>query len=1348
MKKLTFMFAMLLMAVVSFGQEAVVLPDNLFAEEFTFEGTHVTTGAQKTPATVNVAVDGNDVYMQGLAYAYPEGWVKGTLDGDKVTFAANQYMGENYYFCPDYDVVFTYNADEPSYESAKYEISGSSNYWEVYRDIKLYIEQPLTADEIISQMTVSPEAGSTQTSLQTFTLTFPVAVTVDDTQLPTLNDAYGTIGVDASGMVVTVGFDEVTEPGVYTLLVPFGAILYDGLPLADFEYEYNILPAPELSWSINPAEGKVESLKNFTLTFKDGTVNFNQTGYTEPVLTKDGESVLDNGRIYVHSSGVQVYDIMFGSSLSEDDAITEDGTYVLTIHAADFTNKATGEAINGGEDLVFTYTIGEGGEEPIVEPGTEDELVSLPEGITAEEYQFKGVKPGYSIFPAEDITGTVQVAFDGNDVYVQGLSREEAPEAWVKGVRDGENITFAKKQLLTKEETTRWNGTTMTTYYYFNANDDVVFAYDETNNKMTAEQYVINSDIDNAGDYAASETITGVEIYKEGGDEPVVEPTDELVTPPATAEQKDYIFEAADKYYTTKTYKRDVKVAVDGTDVYFQGLSSQMPEAWVKGTMAEGNVTVAGKQLLGTYVEDNTAYGGEKKEFDLYFSPEVENVVFAYNADEDAYTTAAYGIDVMTDALGKNEDYTNVKIYTEPFDVMQYVAIDPEAGTVESLGGFTVTFGEYAIERVDASASATLKNNTTGDEDYSPVMVLAGKKIMLSFAETTTPGEYTLTIPAGAVKLTDMDVEVPELTFNYNIEAPVVFSWTIDPAEGNVESLTNIFKIQFENGNVAYDYTKEDPTLTKDGEELAEFKSMSITSQRADIYFGSMTETQTYTEDGTYVLTIPAGTLTNNGEAMDELTFTWTIGEEVNPGDDVVVVPATATVEDWTKEASVYTGSMQTVKENAQVAFDGEDIYIQGLSTYLPEAWVKGTFDGTKAVLKSGQFFGNFEYDGETYPLYMMIGVSSADGNSMELADEVTLNYDADAEQFTLEGAYILENVGNAEISYAAAYVALTLTKGAYEAPTLVELPEGAVVEDWTFTAYDTYYEENVTRPSQVAFVGNDVYVNGISESMSSAWIKGTLEGDKVTFAANQYMGVMDSYYGSDDFFFSPDADVVFDYDAEAGKLTAAAFTTDWGGYVYDEMEDIVITKVVEMAGTPATPTIIKADIADNYPYVQATIPSVDTEGNVMAASKLGYVVMVEDEEGIAPLTLTADLYYYFEEDMTVIPYLFTDEYDIQLMNDTRGVYLNQDAEVLNSWYRIGVKSIYTGGGETHESEIGWYVLKEKNSTGISNIMSDEDGAIYFDAMGRRTNGEAKGLLIKQVRQADGTVKTVKMARK
>ncbi len=55
---------------------------------------------------------------------------------------------------------------------------------------------------------------------------------------------------------------------------------------------------------------------------------------------------------------------------------------------------------------------------------------------------------------------------------------------------------------------------------------------------------------------------------------------------------------------------------------------------------------------------------------------------------------------------------------------------------------------------------------------------------------------------------------------------------------------------------------------------------------------------------------------------------------------------------------------------------------------------------------------------------------------------------------------------------------------------------------------------------------------------------------------------------------------------------------------------------------------------------------------------------------------------------------------------------------------------------------------KAGSSTAISSINADEQNAVYFDAMGRRTNAQAKGLLIKQVRMADGTVKTVKMASK
>ena len=51
--------------------------------------------------TVNVIIDGADIYIQGLAYWFKEGWIKGTISGKTATFASNQCVGEDAYG-PDY----------------------------------------------------------------------------------------------------------------------------------------------------------------------------------------------------------------------------------------------------------------------------------------------------------------------------------------------------------------------------------------------------------------------------------------------------------------------------------------------------------------------------------------------------------------------------------------------------------------------------------------------------------------------------------------------------------------------------------------------------------------------------------------------------------------------------------------------------------------------------------------------------------------------------------------------------------------------------------------------------------------------------------------------------------------------------------------------------------------------------------------------------------------------------------------------------------------------------------------------------------------------------------------------
>ena len=150
-------------------------------------------------------------------------------------------------------------------------------------------------------------------------------------------------------------------------------------------------------------------------------------------------------------------------------------------------------------------------------------------------------------------------------------------------------------------------------------------------------------------------------------------------------------------------------------------------------------------------------------------------------------------------------------------------------------------------------------------------------------------------------------------------------------------------------------------------------------------------------------------------------------------------------------------------------------------------------------------------------------------------------------------------------------------------------------------------------------------------------------------------------------------------------------------------------------------------------------VPLVDVDGNPLVADKLSFQFFTDVEGTVSPLTFKTAEYSKLTEDMSIIPYGFTEDYDFY----DGQIYLNMD---YSDWNRIGIKSIYEGGGETNETEIQWLVIKEY-TTGIEaldNAQSTTDGEL-FDLQGRRAVKSAKGLLIKQTRQADGTVKAAKM---
>jgi len=413
----------------------------------------------------------------------------------------------------------------------------------------------------------------------------------------------------------------------------------------------------------------------------------------------------------------------------------------------------------------------------------------------------------------------------------------------------------------------------------------------------------------------------------------------------------------------------------------------------------------------------------------------------------------------------------------------------------------------------------------------------------------------------------------------------------------------------------------------------------------------------------------------------------------------LVTPPASATVETWhTTDGVLYVNTASGPVEfrpDIKVAIDGSDIYLQGLAYWFPEGWVKGTISETTATFASGQFVGEDEYGPE-----WICGT-----NDTETFADIVFDYNATEGVLKAVTQFILENSKENEISPYCYWVLPVFGKEGSSGPQPVVAPEGLETDEWAISAMNNFCEP-VSGYVNIGFDGNDCYMQGFCHYLPETWLKGTLEGDKITFPGDQYFGPYDAdAYTHYEFYLRPE-DVVFTYDAEAGKMTAEGeiyvreAIRNYKGDVYN---DPVITKVIEKAATPATPNISQIYDATSGPVVMFTVPTVDTEGNAVASSKLFFQFFKDVEQEISDVTFDPADYSGLTEAMTVFPYGFSCGENIAY----NYMYLKQAD--YSSWNKIGIQSIYNGGGEENKSEIFWFTIKPyEKATFDFNAMTDE----------------------------------------
>ena len=305
----------------------------------------------------------------------------------------------------------------------------------------------------------------------------------------------------------------------------------------------------------------------------------------------------------------------------------------------------------------------------------------------------------------------------------------------------------------------------------------------------------------------------------------------------------------------------------------------------------------------------------------------------------------------------------------------------------------------------------------------------------------------------------------------------------------------------------------------------------------------------------------------------------------------------------------------------------------------------------------------------------------------------------------------------------------------------IVTPPAGAEQMLYNFQGHDTYVDKDKTFEVFVVIDNNDVYIKGLSEYLTDAWVKGTIADGVATFPA-AYMGVFEFWGDAYDLDFDG---AVFTASDDASVLSAPdGYTTSVEGEVLDEFVNVTLTKALPEIATPATPTITDFTEDDYGHYVLMNIPAKDVDGNDLFAALLSYQLLIDRNGEQSVYEFTTDNYEFIEENMTVVPYNFTDYYDIDVAG--KQVYIYGDD--IDDWNAIGVKSIYTVGGksrETRESEIFWYPLKP---TAISEVNTNNVvETSYYDLQGRKVDANATGLLIMQMRMQDGTTRSVKVMR-
>lgn len=298
----------------------------------------------------------------------------------------------------------------------------------------------------------------------------------------------------------------------------------------------------------------------------------------------------------------------------------------------------------------------------------------------------------------------------------------------------------------------------------------------------------------------------------------------------------------------------------------------------------------------------------------------------------------------------------------------------------------------------------------------------------------------------------------------------------------------------------------------------------------------------------------------------------------------------------------------------------------------------------------------------------------------------------------------------------------------------------------------------------EMAINKDKVYIAGMAADPKACFVgEIAADGQSVVFHTNQFLGVDES----EEYFHYMVAAAPEDIEnPDTGQITHTIAPTDsftaildsdkktlsfmehetgfaisngpekvGGGTLY--IEPLITRQDDYVIDTPSDPEIVAYNPyneANGYGTFNFNLPFWNKQGLLLNPDNMFYNVYLDDEV----MTFSADIYTSLDNDITNLPYYFSDYYDIFSVGINHAVYLYE-----GGYKRIGVQSFVMADGIEYRSPI---IYNISDDVGIDNIPERSNNVIdtyYLDFSGKRIENPT-GFAIKCTRYDDGRMKSEK----